>query len=209
MRAKTALIVIGIPRATVEMSCLPSSMRFAISISPSRLSSETLPISFRYSRTGSSVRARSPGVRSIFFSSSSVSPTSSASSVVLSPSDIICWYRSPSGESMISMSFLPNLVVRLRAERQRARDAPALGIILKIDDGLVHRRLAALVPPLQDQRDQPPRPGIRKVFCRQLRQHRRRQLVVEEQPHEHLLILGKRHALDRTHRSVTRRVVDN
>src|SRR5207245_3780906 len=113
MRAKTALIVIGIPKTTVELSCLPSSMRFAISISPSRLSSETLPISLRYSRTGSSVRLRSPGVRSIFLSSSSVSPPSSASSVVPSPSDIICWYRSLSGESMISMSISPNMVIRL------------------------------------------------------------------------------------------------
>ena len=115
------MIVIGIPKTTVEMSCLPSSMRFAISISPSRLSSETLPISLRYSRTGSSVRARSPGVRSIFLSSSSVSPISSASSVV--PSDIICWYRSPSGESMISMSISPNMVIRLLSRSDETMSA--------------------------------------------------------------------------------------
>ena len=43
---------------------LPRSMRFAISTSPSRVSSGTVPISRRYMRTGSFVLSRAPGVRS-------------------------------------------------------------------------------------------------------------------------------------------------
>ena len=37
---------------------LPASILFAIAISPSRLSSSTVPISLRYIRTGSSVRSK-------------------------------------------------------------------------------------------------------------------------------------------------------
>ena len=44
---------------------LPSSIRLARAISPSRVRSETRPISRRYIRTGSSVRPMGPGVRSI------------------------------------------------------------------------------------------------------------------------------------------------
>ena len=55
----------------------PRSMRLAISTSPSRVSSGTVPISRRYMRTGSLVFSSVPGVRS----SSTSSPSSSSKSL--------------------------------------------------------------------------------------------------------------------------------
>ena len=57
---------------------LPRSMRLAISTSPSRVSSGTVPISRRYMRTGSLVLSSAPGVRSSS-SSSAPSPVRSSS----------------------------------------------------------------------------------------------------------------------------------
>src|SRR5207247_1681707 len=59
-----------------------------------------------------------------------------------------------------------DIVVRQLAERQRAYDAPALRIVLDANDRLVHLRLAALAPPLQDQRDQPARARLRSSLVR-------------------------------------------
>ena len=48
----SAVIVIGLSQMPPIILSWPASMRLAISISPSRLSSSTLPISRRYMRTG-------------------------------------------------------------------------------------------------------------------------------------------------------------
>ena len=62
----------------------PRSMRLAISTSPSRVSSGTVPISRRYMRTGSLVFSRVPGERSSSTSSDS-SPASCSSSRSAAP----------------------------------------------------------------------------------------------------------------------------
>ena len=54
----------GVRAMTRRTAFLPRSMRLAISTSPSRVSSGTVPISRRYMRTGSLVLSRVPGVRS-------------------------------------------------------------------------------------------------------------------------------------------------
>ena len=74
-----------------SIAFLPRSMRFAISTSPSRVSSGTVPISRRYMRTGSFVLSRAPGVRS------SSTPSSSAFS------------RNFCSESTTSMPIEPNI----------------------------------------------------------------------------------------------------
>ena len=73
----------------------PASIRFAISISPSRDSNSTEPISRRYIRTGSSVRPRSSSpvffeLAAVFFSFfTDTSPSSeSSSSTTLIPSSL-------------------------------------------------------------------------------------------------------------------------
>ena len=68
----SAVIVIGLSQMPPIILSWPASMRLAISISPSRLSSSTLPISRRYMRTGSSVRP-----------SSSSSPVASAATTAV------------------------------------------------------------------------------------------------------------------------------
>src|SRR5476649_277633 len=57
--SSSAVIVIGLSQMPPIILSWPASMRLAISISPSRLSSSTEPISRRYMRTGSSVRPNS------------------------------------------------------------------------------------------------------------------------------------------------------
>ena len=52
-------IVVGQAEIAWTMSFRPPSMRLAISISPSRVSSATAPISRMYMRTGSVVRPKS------------------------------------------------------------------------------------------------------------------------------------------------------
>ena len=52
-----ALKVSGLSQSPAIMVLRPASMRLAMAISPSRLSSSTEPISRRYIRTGSSVRS--------------------------------------------------------------------------------------------------------------------------------------------------------
>ena len=71
-QASSAVIVIGLSQMPPIILSWPASMRLAISISPSRLSSSTLPISRRYMRTGSSVRP-----------SSSSSPVASAATTAV------------------------------------------------------------------------------------------------------------------------------
>ena len=75
-----------------SIAFLPRSMRLAISTSPSRVSSGTVPISRRYMRTGSLVLSSVPGVRS--------------SSTPSSPSD---FSRNFCSESTTSMPIDPNI----------------------------------------------------------------------------------------------------
>ena len=68
----TFLATSGVREIDLMTASLPRSMRRAISTSPSRVSSGTVPISRRYMRTGSLVLSSAPGVRS---SSSSSAPS--------------------------------------------------------------------------------------------------------------------------------------
>ena len=80
----------------------PRSMRLAISTSPSRVSSGTVPISRRYMRTGSLVFSSAPGVRS----SSTSSPAS------MSPLSNLSRALGDFGPSRTSMPWLPMVVMR-------------------------------------------------------------------------------------------------
>ena len=70
--ARISLITMGERESAFSTRNWPRSMRLAISTSPSRVSSGTVPISRKYMRTGSLVFSRAPGVRS----SSTSSPAS-------------------------------------------------------------------------------------------------------------------------------------
>ncbi len=70
------------------MSCRPPSMRLAISISPSRVSSSTVPISRMYMRTGSVVRPNSESTVD-----RAASASSSASSTVVAVGVTLFWNR--------------------------------------------------------------------------------------------------------------------
>ena len=63
------LATVGVREIDLMTASLPRSMRRAISTSPSRVSSGTVPISRRYMRTGSFVLSSAPGVRSSSISS--------------------------------------------------------------------------------------------------------------------------------------------
>ena len=65
----TFRVTIGVREIDLMTESLPRSMRRAISTSPSRVSSGTVPISRRYIRTGSFVLSSAPGVRSSSISS--------------------------------------------------------------------------------------------------------------------------------------------
>ena len=78
--AMISRITIGERDSALSTRSWPRSMRLAISTSPSRVSSGTVPISRRYMRTGSLVFSRVPGERS-----SSMSSPASISSNFLSP----------------------------------------------------------------------------------------------------------------------------
>ena len=89
--------VIGLSHSPMIIVSRPASMRLAMAISPSRLSSSTAPISRRYIRTGSSVRS----VVSFFFFSGTwpeSSPLSSSSATISSAS------LSPSSSAAASSS---------------------------------------------------------------------------------------------------------
>ena len=77
----------------------PRSMRFAISTSPSRVRSGTVPISRRYIRTGSLVFSMAPGVRS-----SSTSPCLPPMPAM--PDALSSLYLS--SDSTMSMPWFPN-----------------------------------------------------------------------------------------------------
>ena len=57
-----ARATVGVREIDLMTASLPRSMRLAISTSPSRVSSGTVPISRRYMRTGSLVLSSAPGV---------------------------------------------------------------------------------------------------------------------------------------------------
>ena len=62
--ASNSRITMGDRESAFRTRSCPRSMRLAISTSPSRVSSGTVPISRRYMRTGSLVFSSAPGVRS-------------------------------------------------------------------------------------------------------------------------------------------------
>ena len=74
--ARMSAIVVGHAEIAMTMCFRPSSIRFAISISPSRVSSSTVPISRMYMRTGSVVR---PNSESTVDSATSASSSTSSS----------------------------------------------------------------------------------------------------------------------------------
>jgi hypothetical protein len=74
---RISAMVVGLALIASIMACRPPSMRLAISISPSRVSSSTVPISRMYMRTGSVVRPNS-----LSTVDSAASAASSASSSV-------------------------------------------------------------------------------------------------------------------------------
>ena len=96
--AAISRITMGEREMALSTRIWPRSMRLAISTSPSRVSSGTVPISRRYMRTGSLVFSSVPGVRS----SSTSSPSSSSNS--LSPGNL--------GASSRSMPCVPMVVIR-------------------------------------------------------------------------------------------------
>ncbi len=96
-----ALATVGVREMDLMTASLPRSMRLAISTSPSRVRSGTVPISRRYIRTGSLVLSSAPGVRS--------SSTSSAPSEVRSSSLSSRYFCS---ESTTSMPALPKVLNR-------------------------------------------------------------------------------------------------
>src|SRR5207249_2686541 len=92
----------GVREIDLMTASLPRSIRRAISTSPSRVSSGTVPISRRYIRTGSFVLSSAPGVRS---SSSSSAPSAVRSRTF--SSRMYFW-----SESMTSMPALPKVLKR-------------------------------------------------------------------------------------------------
>src|SRR5471032_295626 len=87
--------VSGLSHRAPIISSRPASMRLAMAISPSRLSSSTLPISRRYMRTGSSVRSYcSPDLAVV---ASALLP----SAATMAPPS------SPSSASSLSMTLMP------------------------------------------------------------------------------------------------------
>src|SRR5215510_13849981 len=94
--------MVGVREIDLMTASLPRSMRLAISTSPSRVSSGTVPISRKYIRTGSFVLSRAPGVRS---SSSSSDPSAVRSRTFSSRMNF--W-----SESMTSMPALPKVLKR-------------------------------------------------------------------------------------------------
>ena len=75
-------MVVGEALMASIMDCKPPSMRLAISISPSRVSSSTVPISRMYMRTGSVVR---PNSESTVDSAASAASSASSSVAVVAP----------------------------------------------------------------------------------------------------------------------------
>jgi hypothetical protein len=76
-------MVVGEALMASIMACRPPSMRLAISISPSRVSSSTVPISRMYMRTGSVVRPNS--LSTVDSAASAASSASSSVAVVVLP----------------------------------------------------------------------------------------------------------------------------
>ena len=101
-----ALIVIGLSQSPSIITVLPASIRLAIAISPSRDNSSTVPISFRYIRTGSSLRPISFSSKLPLSSSSSSSSTTSGSKLSTSDSAI----------SVIPISEIPVIISSIFSE---------------------------------------------------------------------------------------------
>ena len=94
-----ALKVIGLSHRPQIIVSRPASIRLAMAISPSRLSSSTAPISRRYMRTGSSVRS----TVSFFFSTMKRSPSAPSSSSTPSTSGSSAFSSSSSASSVSTM----------------------------------------------------------------------------------------------------------
>ena len=101
--ASNSRITIGDRDKALRTRSCPRSMRLAISTSPSRVSSGTVPISRKYMRTGSLVFSRAPGVRS---SSTSSEPSSTSSNFLSSAEE------GSFGPSSTSMPCVPIVVSR-------------------------------------------------------------------------------------------------
>ena len=80
---RISAIVVGLALMASIMACRPPSMRLAISISPSRVSSSTVPISRMYMRTGSVVRPNS--LSTVDSAASAASSASSSVAVAVPP----------------------------------------------------------------------------------------------------------------------------
>ena len=87
-------------------SLMPSSIRLAITISPSRVSSSTVPISRMYMRTGSVVRPASfsTATRTAAASSAANSSVTSPSAIKSSLSGACSWTAMPMSLIMLMMS---------------------------------------------------------------------------------------------------------
>ncbi len=102
--------VIGLSHRPMIIVSRPASMRLAMAISPSRLSSSTAPISRRYMRTGSSVRS----VEAAFFFSGTCwlalgpsSPESSSSAALISSGPSLASSSSSCASSSLSTMLTP------------------------------------------------------------------------------------------------------
>ena len=80
---RISAIVVGDALMASIIACRPPSMRLAISISPSRVSSSTVPISRMYMRTGSVVRPNS--LSTVDSAASAASSASSSVAVAVPP----------------------------------------------------------------------------------------------------------------------------
>ena len=85
---RISAIVVGLALMASIIAIRPPSMRLAISISPSRVSSSTVPISRMYMRTGSVVRPNS-----LSTVDRAASASSSASSTVVAVGVTLFWNR--------------------------------------------------------------------------------------------------------------------
>ena len=96
-RRRISAMVAGEALMAVIMSIKPPSMRLAISISPSRVSNSTVPISRMYMRTGSVVRPNSlstvdSAASAASSASSSVEPVGALSVMIRVSASGVCSY---------------------------------------------------------------------------------------------------------------------
>ena len=106
------LAIVGVREIDLMTASFPRSIRLAISTSPSRVSSGTVPISRKYMRTGSFVLSMALGVRS-----SSSASLLSLLGVTSFSSRYLC------SESTTSMPALPNVLNRSSSSSEEVSSA--------------------------------------------------------------------------------------